>query len=172
MLGGMYYYGHIDYAKPQNMGFIFMMDDVGQMRQWQVSLGAGYAYNYVPTKGLLISGMVMPMVTGFNRLTTYRYNSLLKQMFMKDPTVDIAAMLDEDEEVALMEMWPDEDRHKVSEMSHVTLNFNARGSVTYNLGESAYLNFYGQLYNFRFHHDNNHGALTEWFVNAAVGLRF
>ena len=69
-------------------------------------------------------------------------------------------------------MWNDEERYKTTQMSHVTLNFNARMSVTYNLGERAYFNAYGQLYNFRFHHGFNSGALTEWFVNAALGIRF
>lgn len=169
MVGGMYYYAHIDYATPENVGFIFMMDDVGKMRQWQVSIGAGYAYNYVPVKGLLFSGMLMPMLTGYNRLKSYRYDSLLKQLFLKDPTRDIEALIESDDEADMM--WPDDDRYKTTQTSHMTLNFNARASVTYNLGESAYLNVYGQLYNFRFSHDHNHGALTEWYVNAALGFR-
>lgn len=169
MVGGMYYYAHIDYAAPENIGFIFMMDDVGKMRQWQVSIGAGYAYNYVPVKGLLFSGMLMPMLTGYNRLKSYRYDSLLKQLFLKDPTRDIEALIESDDEADMM--WPDDERYKTTQTSHMTLNFNARASVTYNLGESAYLNVYGQLYNFRFSHDHNHGALTEWYVNAALGFR-
>ena len=171
MLGGMYYYGHIDYAAPQNMVFMLMMDDVGQMRQWQLSVGAGYAYNYVPVKGVLISGMLMPMVTCFNRLTTYRYNTLMKQLFLKNPTADLDKLIGDDVPEEDM-MWNDEERYKTTQMSHVTLNFNARMSVTYNLGERAYFNAYGQLYNFRFHHGFNSGALTEWFVNAALGIRF
>lgn len=169
MVGGMYYYAHIDYVAPENIGFIFMMDDVGKMRQWQVSIGAGYAYNYVPVKGLLFSGMLMPMLTGYNRLKSYRYDSLLKQLFLKDPTRDIEALIESDDEADMM--WPDDERYKTTQTSHMTLNFNARASVTYNLGESAYLNVYGQLYNFRFSHDHNHGALTEWYVNAALGFR-
>jgi hypothetical protein len=169
MVGGMYYYAHIDYVAPENIGFIFMMDDVGKMRQWQVSIGAGYAYNYVPVKGLLFSGMLMPMLTGYNRLKSYRYDSLLKQLFLKDPTRDIEALIESDDQADMM--WPDDERYKTTQTSHMTLNFNARASVTYNLGESAYLNVYGQLYNFRFSHDHNHGALTEWYVNAALGFR-
>ena len=169
MVGGMYYYAHIDYADPKNVGFIFLMDDVGDMRQWQVSIGAGYAYNYVPVKGLLISGMLMPMLTGYNRLKSYRYDSLLKQLFLKDPTRDIDELIESDDQADMM--WPDDERYKTTQTSHMTLNFNARASVTYNLGESAYLNVYGQLYNFRFSHDHNHGALTEWYVNAALGFR-
>ena len=172
MVGGMYYHAHIDYAAPENMGFIFLMDDVGEMRQWQVAVGAGYAYNCVPVKGLLISGMLMPMLTGYNRLRTYRYDSLLKQLFLKDPTWDIEPLLNDDEVDDVEMLWPDEERYKTTQTSHMTLNFNARASITYNLDETAYLNVYGQVYNFRFSHDHNHGALTEWFVNAALGLRF
>ena len=169
MVGGMYYYGHIDYASSDNLDFIFLMDDVGQMRQWQMSLGAGYAYNYVPAKGLLISGMVMPMLTVYNRLKTYRYDSLLKQLFLKNPTRDIEPLLEDDEWTDVL--WSDDDRYKTTQTSYMTVNFNARASLTYNMGEWAYVNVYGQVYNFRFTHDHNHGALTEWFVNAALGFR-
>lgn len=170
MVGAMYYYANIDYADPQNDEPIFMMDDIGQLRQWQFSLGAGYAYNYVPTRGVLVSAMLMPMLTAYNRLQTYRYNSVLKQFYLKQSDIGIIDLIEMDE--AGKTIWPDEKRHKTSEMSRMTLNFNARASVTWNIGERAYLNAYGQLYNFRFRHDNNRGALTEWFVNAALGLRF
>ena len=114
--------------------------------------------------------MLMPMLTAYNRLRTYRYDSLLKQLFLKDPTIDLDAAINSEAYINML--WPDEQQHVTTSQSRMTLNFNARASVTYNLGEQAYLNVYGQLYNFRFSHDNNHGALTEWFVNAALGFRF
>ena len=36
---------------------------------------------FVPAKGLIISGMVMPMLTCFNRMKTYRYNSVIIYSF-------------------------------------------------------------------------------------------
>ena len=49
-------------------------------------------------KGLLISGMLMPMMTVFNRLTTYRYDTLIKQLFLKDPTTDLDGLIGDGEE--------------------------------------------------------------------------
>ncbi len=183
MVGGMYYYSHINYDAPVNADMIALMDNVGRVKQWQVSLGAGYAYNYVPMKGLLLSGMVMPMVTFYNRLKVYRYDSKLRHILEKSSQEDldtylngsydeIFKLLEETEKnPEVMELKPDPENPEESTNSRITLNFNARASITYNLSDWAYFNMYGQLYNFRFSHDNTHGALTEWFVNAALGLR-
>lgn len=176
MVGGMYYYSNIDYETPLNAGMIMMMDNIGRLRQWQVSLGAGYAYNYVPARGVLISGMLMPMLTLYNRLKIYRFDSKMRQMgldnhvYGEDDQVQLLIQAIADPSV--MEMKPLPENPVQTENSRVRLNFNARASLTYNLGDRAYLNVYGQLYNFRFSHDDNHGALTEWFANSSIGVRF
>ena len=176
MVGAMYYYSHINYEDPLNADMILNMDNIGRMRQWQVSLGGGYAYNYVPVRGVLISGMLMPMLTFYNRMKIYRYDSKMRQMAEAEETFDeedAAALLrDVLSNPAAMQLKPDTQRPVETQTSRVALNFNARASLTYNLGEWSYVNVFGQLYNFRFSHEQNHGALTEWFVNAALGLRF
>jgi len=168
MAGAMYYYSNVKYDTPQNSMLVILMDDVGQLRQWQLSVGCGYAYNYVPVRGVLISGMFMPMLTCLNRMKVYRFNSLLNEMAKSDQIFDEEDLPSKDE----MRMWADETRPVTTINSHMVLNFNARLSLTYNLGDLAYLNAYGQLYNFRFSLDQSRGYLTEWFVNAALGVRF
>jgi hypothetical protein len=176
MVGAMYYYSHINYEDPLNADMILNMDNIGRMRQWQVSLGGGYAYNYVPVRGVLISGMLMPMLTFYNRMKIYRYDSKMRQMAEAEETFDeedaAALLIDVLSNPAAMQLKPDTQRPVETQTSRVALNFNARASLTYNLGEWSYVNVFGQLYNFRFSHEQNHGALTEWFVNAALGLRF
>ena len=54
--------------------------------------------------------------------------------------------------------------------SGITLNFDARLSLTYNFGR-YFINAYGQFNNMRYHHDNNNGYLNDWFVNTSVGIR-
>ena len=54
MAGAMYYHSHINYVDDENAAFIMLMDDIGRIKQWQFSVGAGYAYNFVPCQGLLI----------------------------------------------------------------------------------------------------------------------
>jgi hypothetical protein len=78
MVGAMYYYSHINYANDENAAFILLMDDIGRIKQWQLSIGAGYAYNLVPCRGLLINAMFMPMLTVYDRHKTWRYDSNLR----------------------------------------------------------------------------------------------
>ena len=72
---------------------------------------------------------------------------------------------------SVMQLKADPQNPEVTETGRMTLNFNARASLTCNLAEWAYVNVYGQLYNFRFRQAANHGSLTEWFVKAALGIR-
>jgi len=174
--GAMYYYSNISYDDPINADMMFTMDNIGRLKQWQISLGAGYAYNYVPVRGLLISGMVMPMLTVYNRLKIFRYDSKYRQMaedeqilYSEDDLIRL--MMDTLIDPGAMGLRPDAENPEESVTSRMRVNFNARASLTYNLGEWAYVNAYGQLYNFRFRHDENNGRLTEWFVNASLGIR-
>ena len=61
MAGAMFYYGKIDYATKNNAELIYLMRGLGKVKLWQGSVGAGYAYNWVPVKGLLVNAMAMPM---------------------------------------------------------------------------------------------------------------
>ena len=175
MVGAMYYYSHIDYADPLNADMILQMDDIGRIRQWQVSIGAGYAYNFVPVRGVLINVNVMPMLTCLNRMKVYRYDSTYRQMAedgLEHSYEEMEDLLyDTMDDPSVMQLKADPQNPEVTETGRMTLNFNARASLTCNLAEWAYVNVYGQLYNFRFRQAANHGSLTEWFVKAALGIR-
>ena len=54
--------------------------------------------------------------------------------------------------------------------STFSLGFDARMSLTYNLGR-FFLNAYGQFNNIRYHHNSTHGYLNDWFVNTSLGIR-
>ena len=85
MAGLMYNYTHIDYSSDQNGDLIYMMDGLGRVKLWQGSAGVGYAYNWVPARGLLVNIMAMPMLTFVNKLKAYVYATNVEEL-MEDPT--------------------------------------------------------------------------------------
>ena len=163
LAGAMLYYSDFRYDKDPNANLILSMGDVGRIRQWQANVGAGYGYNFVPAKGWLISAMAMPMLTLYNRVKTDLFDSNLRQLSL-------------DEEVHDDDELPKSD-YRISKMgsesrnSRISLNFNARLSITYNWSRYfACVN--GQFYNFRYHHKDHRGNLNDWYANAAIGVRF
>ena len=169
MAGAMYYYGRIDYADRTNGDLIYMMHGLGRVKLWQGSVGAGYAYNWVPAKGLLVSAMAMPMLTFVNKIKAYGYATNVEHL-MED-----SRFLDED---ITDEEWDDwfYGNLQIAPMgsktfnSGLTVNFDARLSVTYNFGR-YFAGAYGQFNNMRYRHDSSHGHLNDWFVNTSFGIR-
>lgn len=169
MAGAMYYYGHINYATHTNGDLIYIMHGLGRVKLWQGSMGVGYAYNWVPVPNLLISAMAMPMLTVVNRIKAYGYNTNVPDL-MADPNF-LDADIDND---AWDDWWygslrisPLADK---SFNSGMTVNFDARLSLTYHFGR-YFVSAYGQFNNNRYHHDNSHGHLNDWFINTSVGVR-
>ena len=169
MAGAMYYYGHINYASRTNGDLIYLMQGLGRVKMWQGSVGIGYAYNWVPARGLLVNAMVMPMVTFVNRVKAYGYATNVEKL-MNDPK-----FWDEDLDNDTWDEWF-YGNINISPMgdkvfnSGITFNIDARLSITYNFGR-YFVGAYGQFNNMRYHHANSHGHLNDWFVNTSVGLR-
>ena len=169
MAGAMYYYGHIDYAADANGDLIYMMQGLGRVKLWQGSVGVGYAYNWVPVKGLLVNAFAMPMLTFVNKIKAYGYATNVEEL-MEDPRA-----LDENITNEEWDEWFYGDL-RITPMgnktfnSGMTVNFDARLSVTYNFGR-FFANAYGQFCNMRYSHDGSHGHLNDWFINTSFGLR-
>lgn len=176
MVGAMYYHSTIAYDEGYDADFIFYMNDIGRMKQYQVSLGGGYAYNYVPCRGLLISAMGMLMLTAYNRLDVWCYNSRFREdeiRIHRDSDSGFDDVFDLDDEETMKKyysLWPLEGHEKTITHSRVIPIIDARLSVTYNLGD-CFFNANAVLNDYRFKHERNSGSLTEWQVNASVGLR-
>ena len=181
MAGLMYYHSTISYDDGLNADFIMFMNDIGKFKQYQVSAGGGYAYNFVPCKGLLISGIGMLMLTGYNRLDVWRYNSNLRIEAIKErknpqgiSEEDVDYDWDEDEIIEMINqyysVWPMEKDNHITKYSKIIPVIDARLSITYNVG-NWFFNTNTQLNNFRFKHHQNKGSLTDWYVNFSVGLR-
>ena len=162
LAGAMFYYSDFRFDDVANAQLILNMGDVGRIKQWEANIGAGYGYNFVPAKGWLISAMAMPMVTLYNRVKSYSYDSYVREWAEDEEWHD-------PEEVEEKDRWlkeMDTDAHN----NRIRLNFNARLSLTYNF-DRYFVNVNGQFYNFGYHHKSNSGRLNDWFANVAFGVR-
>ena len=109
------------------------------------------------------------MLTLVNRIQAYGYGTNVEQL-MQDPR-----FLDEDITNDEWDQWfygnlriaPMGDKTFNSGM---TINFDARLSVTYNFGR-YFAGAYGQFSNMRYRHNSSHGYLNDWYVNTSLGIR-
>ncbi len=169
MAGLMYNYTHIDYSSDSNGDLIYMMEGLGRVKLWQGSVGVGYAYNWVPARGLLVNVMAMPMLTFVNKLKAFGYATNVEQL-MEDPKFWDPDISNDD-----WDKWFYGSLH-VNPMGDQTFNsgmsigFDGRVSLTYNLGR-WFFNAYGQFNNIRYKHNSTTGYLNDWFVNTAIGFR-
>ena len=166
MAGAMYFYSNTAYNDDVNADLIMLMDDIGRIRLWQVSAGAGYIYNWVPAKGLLVSAMAIPMLTFYNRSKMYRYDSNLKDVVQAGGYDEFLQMDNKDYRIREAETDPEATYN-----SNMRVNFDARLSIIYEWNERIFLNAFGQFSNFRFKTDNVSGRLNDWYINASIGVR-
>jgi hypothetical protein len=169
MAGLMYNYTHIDYSDDSNADMIYLMDGLGSVKLWQGSVGVGYAYNWVPARGLLVNVMAMPMLTFVNKLKAFGYETNIEEM-MEDPIFwDTTISYEE------WDKWYYANA-RIAPMGEQTFNsglsigFDGRVSVTYNFGR-YFFNAYGQFNNICYHHNSSRGYLNDWFVNGSIGIR-
>jgi hypothetical protein len=169
MAGLMYNYTRIDYSSDLNGDLIYLMEGLGKVKLWQGSAGVGYAYNWVPARGLLVNVMFMPMLTFVNKLRAYGYATNVEEL-MEDPYFwDSNTTFEEWDEwfYGNLRVTPMGDQ---TFNSGVSIGFDGRVSLTYNLGR-CFFNAYGQFNNIRYHHNNSNGYLNDWFINTAIGIR-
>ena len=144
----------VRYNDDQNAAFIDLMHKMGTIKIRQGSIGAGYAYNWVPMRGLLVNVMAMPMLTLYNRSKAEFY----------DIYMDMESISTEHDYIVY--------RESRTRWSNITPTFNARASLTYNWN-IFFLNVYGQWTNHNYHHDSeNSGRINDWYVNTSLGVRF
>lgn len=165
MAGAMYFHSTTHYDTDINADLILLMNDIGRFKTWQASAGVGYIYNWVPVKGLLISGMAIPMLTFYNHNKSWHYDSNLKTVIMRNGFEAALAM--EDSEYRI-----DKDNPYIStKNSSMKVNFDARLSITYEWNKRVFMNAFCQFSNFRYRLDNLNGRLNDWYINASLGVR-
>ncbi len=175
LVGLMGYYADFDYADKRNAETIYWMDGIGRLRQYQLAIGGGYAYNFVPAKGWLISAMAMPMVTLVNRTHINTYSTNFKEIANTNLFELIMLEILHAQGISV-EGYEFADNYKIQSTgehscnNRVALNFTARLSLTYNWSR-YFVNVNGQFNNFNYRHNAMHGHLNDWYVNASVGVR-
>ena len=150
MAGFMYNYTRIDYASQSNGDLIFMMGNLGKVKMWQGSLGVGYAYNWVPVRGLLVNIMAMPMLTLLNKLKAYNYSTNMLELY-NDPITHDPTVSNEEWDQWYYENIRIAPEGEQTYNSGLSIGFDARMSLTYNF-ERIYFCAYGQFNNIRYHH--------------------
>ena len=171
-MGGMYDHSRADYSADSNWLLSVLMQGVGKVKFTQASLGAGYAYNWVPARGWLVSAMVMPMFTLYSRTTMYAYDFMIENPNVEDREWPLFT----DEELA---KWLFDENTTIKMANereektgnNVKLNFDARLSVVHNF-DRWYVRVYGHYNRFRYGSDNVSGRVTDWTAYASLGFRF
>ena len=143
LVGAMYHHTSVNYSADNNWDWANFMRGIAKVKFTQASVGAGYAYNWVPANNWLLSILAIPMITLYNRTSLYNNN-------------DIKTDAPEDE---------------YTTPNKVTWNFNARVAVVYNW-QRFYLRVYGHFNRFNYGTDDVWGHLYDWKVYAALGFRF
>lgn len=151
--GAMFYTSQVAYENKENYLLISMMNGVGKLRFTQASIGAGYAYNWVPASGWMVNAMVVPMVTLRNRLKMYTY-----EVKYGDP--------EKGEESFIL---VPSGAHSYT--NHIDLNADMRLSVSHQW-QRSYVRVFSHFNHFRFRKENNHGHTSDWTVYGAFGYRF
>ena len=172
VVGAMYCHSRADYSADSNWLLTALMEGVGKVKFTQGSIGAGYAYNWVPARGWLVSAMAMPMITFYNRTSEYLYDPVMTNPLVPDGAWEY---LSDDELLALL-FAPNttirmENERVEKTTNKVKLNFDARLSVVYNF-DRWYVRVYGHYNQFRYGNDTVSGRLTDWTANASLGFRF
>ncbi|WP_080694766.1 DUF4421 family protein [Xylanibacter ruminicola] len=169
MAGLMYNYTRIDYATDLNGDLVYLMHGLGKVKLWQGSAGVGYAYNWVPARGLLVNVMLMPMVTFVNKLKVFAYATNVPELMTDDRfwSEDISNEEWDEWFYSNVHITPMGDK---TINSGISLGFDTRMSVTYNFGR-YFISAYGQFNNIRYRHQSTHGYLNDWFINTAFGVR-
>ena len=175
VIGGMYFHSRVDYSADSNWLLTALMKDVGMVKFTQGSIGMGYAYNWVPARGLLVNAMAMPMFTFYNRTTKYLYDFAMIDPNGKSIDEDYLEGLDEGEYYDIL-FDPKTKISAINEREEKTgnkpkFNFDMRVCMTYNW-DRWYVRAYGHFNLFRYGSDLVSGRMTDWTAYAALGFRF
>lgn len=177
MAGAMYFHSSVSYDRDSNWPLVAFMKGMGQFKFTQACIGLGYAYNWVPAKGWLVSIQAMPMLQFYNRLSAYLYNFYYEgQDITKDMVVDFSAAEEtakytEEEYLQEYQKVSMREREVQKTNNRIGWNFDARLAVIYNW-ERFYVRAYGHYNRFRYSNDKGYGRMAEWRAYAAVGFRF
>lgn len=157
MAGFTWFKSTIDYSDRKSYELINIMNNVGRTKQWQLAIGGGYAYNWVPGRQWLLNLQLMPMVSLLNKIQTWNYEVDFSDFEDWDGESDYYPTLSS----------PRLETHK----SRLQLGGMVRAGILYSQGRLT-LSVDGQASTFNYKHSDNTVRLIDWYLNASVGYRF
>ena len=160
--GLMMYYQKFDMSQPQNLSILSdMFSGLGCLKIYQGSLGAGYTYNWVPTKGLLVNAVAMPVVSVLN--------------YMKADNYTVSYAYDNpDGNPNIENIWDNvvvEHKRSNSQWGRIRLNMDVRASVTY-WYRNCFINLMGQIHSFSSSYNDTKIVMGNWDIKGALGFTF
>ena len=170
MIGVKWLQTSVDYSNAKNGLLIQILGDVGRFKIHKGSIGVGYSYNWVPARNLLVNVTAMPMLTVYNRTKLYYYESNY-DIFMDEGDVSSdgrKAVPDDDswtKDITLKEIGTETNYGRPS------FNMDARASITYQFSR-YFMTVSGHYNRYSNKADDNELQLSDWYVNAALGVRF
>ena len=170
MVGVKWFQTSIDYSKPLNGLLIQFLGDVGRFKIHKGSIGVGYAYNWVPMRNLLVNVMAMPMLTVYNRTKLYYYESNY-DIFMEEGDVSPTGKKPVPDDTSWTEDITIKESSTETKYGRPSLSLDARASITYQF-RRYFLTVSGHYNRYSNKADDNELKLTDWYVNAALGVRF
>lgn len=150
VVGAMYYHTRVAFDNLSNFALQVLLNDVGKIKFTQASVGAGYAYNWVPARGWLVSAMAVPMLTYYNRMHVYTYD------------IDISEDM---KDIRVVEKNHERINNRVS------WNFDTRLAISYQW-QRYYVRAYSHYNQFRYRNKSDYGYTSDWTVYSAFGVRF
>lgn len=152
--GLMVNYQKCDFANPDNVRLLAEANHVGKVNMFQGSIGGGYAYNWVPTPGLVINVTAMPVLTVYTRSKLYRYN--WEMQYGGDEKKDVVG-------VTLT------NGENYSENGKVAFNLNARLAAAYRYKYFVF-SFLAQGHYLRSYFEDASFKVFQWNLKATVGI--
>lgn len=158
IVGASWLEAEADYANSQNWMFLSVMNDIGRIKMRQINLMAGYGYNWVPVKGLVVNLTAMPMVSLDNFLKVWAYDVEGWDRYFEEEDFNL-------DDLTIAE--------RGSETNHSRMKFTlmGRAAVVYNY-KRWFAAATGQWQQYRYRHKETTGRLTDWTATASIGYRF
>ena len=152
--GLMFNYQKCDYSSPDNIGLLVNANHIGKVKMNQLSAGGGYTYNWVPTPGLVINMMAMPVLTFFSSSKLYKYDWTYQY---KDAA---------NTEINGVTVTPGEEHN---EHGKVALNVNARIAAAYRYKIWVF-SVFAQANYLRSYFEDTSFKVFQWNMKGTVGI--
>lgn len=179
LLGATWYQSSFDYSDIQNFVFMIFGHGIYRVKVHQANIGAGYGYNWVPFRGLVVNVMAMPTINVYNRVKTYSYD-FNYDLSPKEPVDNYGDWNRE------TRRWANGKTHKPIEMVDYSdpqfyywdieedvdynmfrINLDLRLGIAYNW-KNCFIGAQAQYNNF--HYKNDHGSINIYDAYARVSF--